>query len=164
MSETVNQGNNATNSTPDNGGAAPKTFTQAEMDTIIAERLNREREKYKDFDALKEKAAKLDEMEAKNKSDLEKANDKATKLEKELESMKKADSIRAIREKVAKEKGIPANLLNADTEEACTAQADAILEFKGTGSYPSVQDGGEAHGDQKSSTAQQFADWIGNQL
>ena len=35
---------------------AEKTFTQSELDQIIGERLKREREKYPDYDALKEKA------------------------------------------------------------------------------------------------------------
>ena len=34
---------------------AEKTFTQSELDQIIGERLKREREKYPDYDALKEK-------------------------------------------------------------------------------------------------------------
>ena len=32
-----------------------KTFTQAEMDAIIGDRLARERQKYADYDSLKEK-------------------------------------------------------------------------------------------------------------
>ena len=40
--------------------AEEKTFTQAEMDSIIEGRLAREREKYADYDSLKEKAGKYD--------------------------------------------------------------------------------------------------------
>ena len=70
MSEkTVNQeANNPT------GGTSPeKTFTQSQLDAIVADRLKREREKYPDYDDLKAKAARLDELEAANKSELEKA-------------------------------------------------------------------------------------------
>lgn len=45
--------------------ADDKTFTQAEMDSIIEGRLAREREKYADYDSLKDKAGKYDEMQAK---------------------------------------------------------------------------------------------------
>ena len=38
--------------------------------------------------------------------------------------------------------GVPAELLSGDTEESCTAQAQAILKFAQPG-YPSVRDGGE---------------------
>lgn len=41
--------------------ADDKTFTQAEMDSIIEGRLARERQKYADYDDLKEKASKYDE-------------------------------------------------------------------------------------------------------
>lgn len=154
--ETVNQDNNATN---DNNGA-DRTFTQAELDNIVKERIAREREKYKDFDALKEKAAKLDEIEAANKSELDKANEKAEKLQKELDSIKKAETIRTVRDKVAKETGVPAELLNGDTEEACSEQAKAILEFKSSNGYPTVKDGGETHHTSGGTNGDKFADWF----
>ena len=52
--------------------ADDKTFTQAEVDSIVEGRLAREREKYADYDSLKDKAGKYDEMQAKGKTDLEK--------------------------------------------------------------------------------------------
>lgn len=51
----------------------PKTFTQADLDKVIEERLARERAKFKDYEAIKAKAAKLDELEGANASELEKA-------------------------------------------------------------------------------------------
>ena len=42
--------------------ADDKTFTQAEMDSIIEGRLARERQKYADYDDLKEKAPDLDSV------------------------------------------------------------------------------------------------------
>ena len=58
-----------------------------------------------------------------------------------------ANAIRDIRGKVSEEKGVPANLLTASTEEECKKQADAILVFAGkdpNGRYPNVRDGGES--------------------
>lgn len=52
--------------------ADDKTFTQAEMDSIIEGRLARERQKYADYDDLKEKASKYDEYQAQNKTELQK--------------------------------------------------------------------------------------------
>lgn len=165
MSETVNQENNNQATNDQNKGAeTPKTFTQAEVDAVVSERLKREREKYKDFEALKEKAAKLDEIEANGKTELQKATEKAEKLEKELESIKKANEIRAIRDKVAEETGVPASLLSGETEDACKEQATAIMNFKSSDGYPNVQDGGELQGKQKGSTAQQFAEWMSREL
>ena len=170
MSETVNQGTNATgtnapdnNVTPGNKGGE-RTFTQAEMDAVISERLNRERLKYQDYDQLKEKAAKFDQAEEANKSEVQKATERAASLEAELNALKKSEEIRSIREKVAKEKNVPAELLSGDTEETCKAQADKLLEFAKPNGYPTVKDGGEANNGGKVSTRQQFADWAAKAL
>ncbi|WP_373070125.1 hypothetical protein [Gemmatimonas sp.] len=48
--------------------------TQADLDRIINERLTRERAKFADYDTVKARATKLDEIEAANLSDLDKAN------------------------------------------------------------------------------------------
>ena len=125
--ETVTQ-ENATNN---ENQVENKTFTQAELDNIVADRLKRERAKYEGFDELKEKAAKFDEFEAANKSELQKATERAEKLELELNTLKKAESVRTIREKVATETGVPTNLLTAETEEDCKkAEETLALERK----------------------------------
>ena len=64
-----------------------------------------------------------------------------------------------MREKVAKETGIPSSLLTEETEEACTAQANAIKAFARP-TYPTIRDGGEVINVGKPSTKQQFADWF----
>jgi len=119
-----------------------KTFTQAELNAIVQDRIARERSKYENFEELKKKALKFDEMEEANKSELQKAQEEADALRAELESRNKADEIRKIRESVSQEIGVPANLLTADTAEACKAQAEAIKAFA-TPAYPNVHDGGE---------------------
>lgn len=142
-----------------------KTFNQSELDTIIADRLKREREKYADYDSLKEKAAKLDEIEEATKTELQRATEKAEKLEAELSQMKKAEEIRTIREKVSQETGVPAALLSGESEETCKDQAIAIMSFKtSASSYPTIKDGGEIQTTVKGSTRQQFADWMKDAL
>ena len=61
--------------------APGKMFSQAELDQIVTDRLARERKKYEGFDELKTKAAKLDEIEAANKTELEKATRRAEEAE-----------------------------------------------------------------------------------
>lgn len=56
-----------------------KTLTQDEVDRIIQERVARERAKYADYDDLKAKAEKADELEAEGQSELEKARSAAEK-------------------------------------------------------------------------------------
>lgn len=139
-----------------------KTFTQDELNAIVSDRLKRANEKYADYDALKEKATKFDEIEEKNKSELEKANERAQALEKELEAMKATNQLRDIKEKVSSETGVPMHLLTADTEEALMEQAKAISEYAKPQGYPTVKDGGEVHQVGKHSTREQFAEWAQN--
>mgnify|MGYP004672951769 CR=1 FL=1 len=119
--------------------ADDKTFTQAEMDSIIEGRLAREREKYADYDSLKDKAGKYDEMQAKGKTDLEKEKEKSSSLEAELNKLKKADTVRQAREKVAKDTNVPAELLTGEDEDSCKKQAEAILKFAKPKSYPGTK-------------------------
>lgn len=141
--------------------ATEKTFTEEDVNRIVTDRLHRERQKYEgiDLDALKEKAAKFDEMEEASKSELQKANEKAAELETELNALKKQNAVREIRDKVAKETGVPYSLLTAETEEDCRTQAQAVLDYKQT-PYPAVRDGGEVNTTIKRSTREQFAEYL----
>ena len=136
-----------------------KTFTQDEVNNIVAERLARERKNYADYETLKGKAAKFDELEEKNKSDLQKETERAEALQKELDSMKKAESIRTVRETVAKEMNVPADLLTGETAEDCKAQAEKLIAYAKPNAYPNVKDGGEVRHTGKQSTREQFAEW-----
>lgn len=161
MSETVNQGNNGNGGTDaSQGGAAPQTFTQEQVNQLIADRVKREQAKYADYETLKAKAGKYDEAQNASKTEIEKLTEKLGSLETQLTAAKKTEEIRNIREKVAKETGVPAELLSSDTEEGCREIAKAIKEFAKTSGYPNVHDGGEAGGAPKASTAQQFAEWF----
>lgn len=142
-----------------------KTFTQAELDAVVKDRLKREREKYADYDAVKEKATKLDEIEAANKSELEKANEKAAKLEAELNGIKKAAELREMREKIATENNIPANLLTGATEDECKAQVESIKGLLSANGIPtSVSDGGEPNHSGKVSNQTMFANWVKDKI
>lgn len=151
--ETVNQ----EVATVDEGGE--KTFTQAELDQIVQDRLKRERDKYGDYDVLKEKASRLDQIEEDAKSELQKATERAEKLQAELSAMKHADEIRTIRDRVAQTTGVPAGLLSGETEDACTEQANAILSFKSANPYPAVRDGGEIVVGNKMDARSAFKAW-----
>ena len=167
MNDTVNtQGatENTAGTVDTTSDSANKTFTQAEVNSLIKERLDRERSKYKDFDDLKAKAAKYDEMEEASKSELQKMSEKAMSLETELNSMKKAAEVRKIRDEVAKETGVPASLLTGETQEDCKAQAEAIKEFARPSEYPTVKDGGETNKITGRSAKAAFNEWATNAL
>ena len=138
-----------------------KTFTQEELNAIVNDRLARERKKYEgvDLEALKAKAAEFDKMEEANKTELEKANDRANKLAAELEGIKKAEEVREIRQRVAEKTGVPINLITETTEDACEEQAKAISAWARPDGYPVIRDGGESNNIIKPNTRDEFAKW-----
>ena len=152
---------NATQSEPD-PEPAPKTFTQEDVNRIVANRVA----KYADYEELKEKAGKFDAAEEANKSELQKAQEKAAALQSQVDSMKKAEQVRKIRDEVSQETGVPASLLTGETKEECETQASAINAYKGNSSgYPQVKDGGEPQAPtSKKATRDQFADWLNQSM
>lgn len=154
MSETVKQENIVETPVDET-----RTFTQAEVDSIIKDRLKREQSKYADYEALKEKAGRLDAIEEANKTELQKATEKVTALQTELAGLKKANELSEMRERVASETGVPVTLLTAETEEEARKQAEKIIDFARP-AYPTVKDGGEMRTSARTTTRQQFADWF----
>lgn len=75
------QGDGGAGSGAGDGGKpdADKTFSQAQLDQVIAERLTRERAKYADYDALKASKDELDRLKAEGQTDHDKALAKAAK-------------------------------------------------------------------------------------
>lgn len=121
----------------------PRTFTQEEVNSIVADRLNRERAKYADYDDLKAKASQYDTTKA------------------QLDALNSANARRDMIARVAAATGCPAELLTGDTEEACTAQAQAITAFAKSqqpAGYPNVKDGGvPRHSPSVDNTADSFS-------
>ena len=136
-----------------------KTFTQEEVNSFLAKDRKQMAEKYADYDALKEKAARLDKIEEDAKSELQKATERAEKLETELSELKHASEVRSIRDKVAQETGVPASLLTGNTEDECKEQASGILSFKSSVNYPTIKDGGEVLTSGKLDARTEFKDW-----
>lgn len=65
------------------GKTEEKTFSQTDLNRIVRERLDRERQKYADYDAMKEQAAKWAEHEEAQKSEQQKLEDKLAKAQEE---------------------------------------------------------------------------------
>ena len=158
------QNNGANIGTENTTGATQgeKTFTQEQVNAIVGDRVKQERSKYLDYESLKDKAAKFDAAEEANKTELQKATEKADALQKELDALKAEGAVRQIREEVATANGVPASLLSGTTKEDCEAQAKALLEFAGKSGYPQVKDGGTPKNiPSGKETRDQFADWFG---
>lgn len=162
--ETVNQETNATTNQAQTEPANDKMIPQDEVNKIVQDRISRERAKFADYDDLKAKAAKFDEMEEAGKSELQKAQDKVQALEAKLDQINKENTITQIRTQVAAAKGVPADLLTGETQEACEQQADKILSFAKAQGYPVVKDGGESQQTLKKSTRDSFKEWAEKSL
>lgn len=130
---------NSEASAPENG----KSFTQEEVDNIVAQRLARQKSQYADYDDLKAKAAAYDKAQDAGKSEIQKLQESNQKLLDKMAGMEKASKIKDARMKVSTDTGVPAALLTGEDEESCKAQAAAILKFAKGKSYPGVK--GEKH-------------------
>ncbi len=137
-----------------------RTFTQAELNAIVQERVGETKAKYGDYEELKAKASKYDEQVEANKSELQKATERADSLQAELDAIKSANEIRDLREEVATAKGVPASLLTGTTQEECEAQADMLVKWAKPSGYPKVPDGGDPLGHAKKTTREQFKEWL----
>ncbi len=134
MAETQGNKNNAGQQ------AENKSFSQAEVDAIVGERLARERAKYPDYDDLKSKAAEYDKLQEASKSELQKAQEKSAKLQAQIDTMKKASQVRDIRDKVSHDTGVPVELLSGEDEDSCKKQAESILKFAKGSKYPGIRE------------------------
>lgn len=164
MADTLNETKVGGTETVATETQAERTFTESEVNKMMEARIGKERAKFADYDELKAKASRFDEIEDANKSELQKATERADALQSQLDSLTKANEIRDIRNKVSTDTGVPAELLTADTEETCKAQAESILKFAKPNGYPTVRDGGESRVPESKDKVKQFEDWFNEQL
>ena len=106
-----------------------KTFTQAEVDEIVKKRLSRVKAEPADYAELKEKAAKLDELEDANKTELQKATEQLEKLKAEVAKRDKLAELDKLKAQVSKDTGVPAELIAGNTEDEMSEWAKKIAEF-----------------------------------
>ena len=143
----------------ENTAQAGKTFTQAEMDAIIGDRLARERAKYADYSEIKAKAAKYDEAEEANKTELQKAVEERDKFKAELDKLNAEKEHAKAVAQAANKYGVDSSLLArmaGDVEENAAYLKETMAN---TQKYGQVKDGGEVNApSQKKTTGELFAD------
>lgn len=130
MSESVNTspeaGEEGGTTAPANDEFKPVT-SQDDLNRIIADRVARERAKYADYKDLKVKAARLDEIEAANKTEAQKLADAVAAAEKERDDAR----AEALRMRIATKHGITDAedidlFLTGTDEETLTRQAERL--------------------------------------
>ena len=89
-----------------------------------------------------EKAKRLDELDEANKTELQKATDRATQLEKDAADAK----LEAQRARISAQTGVPEDLLFGSTPEEIQKAADAAIAFKGTQNTASRVGGADISG------------------
>lgn len=134
--------------------------TQADLDRIIENRLQRDREsrdkKYSDYDQLKQQAGQLASVVAERdslKSQLDSANS-------ELNAFKVNDQKRQWAAEVAKETGVPADVLRGDTKEELEAHANSLKPFLQVAAPYVGGDGKQPGTNAKPSIQESFSDFM----
>ena len=121
------QGGNNSGDTPAADEFKPIT-SQQELNAALKDRLERERAKFKDYNDIKAKAAKLDDIEQANLTELEKASSRITTAESERDTAK----AEALRLRTAVTHGISLEdadlFLTGTDEETLTAQAKRLSD------------------------------------
>ena len=97
------------------------TFSQEDVNRIVQERLQREREKYSDYDELKTAAERAQELE----------EEKQTLAERVAEFEAKEEQSKLVAQ-VANDAGVPADALRGDTKEELEAHAEVLKSLMKT--------------------------------
>lgn len=113
-----------------NDGGTGKTFTQADLDRIVGQRVAEERGKYADYDDVKAKATKLDALEAEGKTPDQRLKDLETQLADERSARQKAELAQLRSDRAGEVEGFPKSLvkkLTGNTAEEVDAEITEIM-------------------------------------
>lgn len=112
--------------------------SQEQFDAIIRDRIDRAvkstKAKFSDYEDLKAKAGKFDELEESKKTEDQKRLEEIEKLKSmnsELEKQIADHEATRLRFEVATEKKVPVAILNGSTREELENQADELLKWRG---------------------------------
>lgn len=145
--------------------------SQADLDRIIADRVSRERAKFADYADLKTKATEFDKLAESQKTELQKAQDRAAAAEKKAADYELVQQRAGWAADIVKDSPVPASALRGNTQDELKAhfeQLKALIPTEapkkgaagpyvpGEGSTPAANTLGGAR--------QEFADFLGAQL
>lgn len=114
------------------GGVADRTFTQADVDRIVQERVARVKQTPPDdYEDLKAAAAKLAELESANKTELEKERERAEKAEREAQAATQRAKDIALRSAIVSE-AAKKNVVDPDAAVALLDKSSLEFDDDGT--------------------------------
>ena len=140
-----------------------RTFTQEEVNAIVEKRVARVKSTPPaDYEELKEKAAKYDEAQEAAKSELQRASEERDKWKSAFEDLKAENDRRDAVAKAASEYGVDATML-----ERMSGDVDENARFlkekaESANKYPNVYDGGQHTNVKAKTTAEKFAEMLGD--
>lgn len=117
---------------------AAKTFSQDEVNNLVAERLKREREKYADYDELKKVKGEWEQRQKADMTELERLKAQLAEKEQavaERDARLKAHEVRGIRVAALVAAGLPADLADrilGESEEDVKKDVEAFRASLGT--------------------------------
>lgn len=136
--------------------------SQEELDRLIGPRLERERAKFADYDDLKAKASRFDEIEAANKTEVEQAREELSQAQAEVEKIP-SKVTEALRAYLVKFNEIPEDdaelFLTATDPETLLRQVDRLTSRVDTKPRAPRPNAAQASGE---TTPQ--GDWLRQQL
>lgn len=105
---------------------------QAEFDRMVSARLERERSKFADYDDIKAKATKYDEVQEATKTEIQKATERAAAAEQRAQAAER----QALRSSIAAELNVPVEVLHGDDEASIRAAAQKVIDWAGSNKRP----------------------------
>lgn len=106
-----------------------KTFTQEQVNALLAEQKRKSAEKFADYDDLKQKASKLAEVENASKSELQRALDEAAALKAENAKFLAEKQVAQWAAEIVKDSTIPASVLRGSTREELEAHFQELQKL-----------------------------------
>lgn len=155
--------------TPQGGDQNPsaegsgKTFTQEEVNAMLAREKREQQAKYRDYDKYKAAYDEAQKRADAEKSELQQATERAEKAEAEAAALKAKQERAGWVAAVSKETGVPEAALHGETEDEVRACADALKGYFDKPSAPVVQTG-EPSADEDGTTGDPLRDLIINKI
>ena len=106
--------------------------SQDDLNRLISQRLERERAKFADYDDLRAKASKFDEVEQASKTELQKAQERAEAAEKRAVEFEQT----ALKTRIAVEMGVIPEVVSGTDEKTMRESAQRVLDWAAQGKKP----------------------------
>jgi len=155
-------GGNTSGDTSAAGDAFKPPASQEELNRLIAERVRREAAKYQDYGDLKKKAQQFDAIAEAQKTELQRAQERAEAAEQRAQKLEMDRQLADWRTQIAQEAGVPAGVLRGTTQEELLAHA---AELKALLPDPNARPGAFVAGEGRQAVAakdpaMEFADIV----